>query len=302
MEGLVLFNKPRGLTSAQVTNYFKKLTQKRVGHGGALDPFAEGLLILGIGKDTKKLANFLKKSRKTYIGEIFLGATSDTYDLTGKITKKDGQIPKIGEIKKVLESFVGEIWQTPPSYSAVKIKGKPAYKLARKGEKPQIKPKKVKIYNLEILGYQKNILKIKTEVGSGVYIRSLANDLGEKLGCGGYLQSLLRIKINEFSINQALTFEDLEKNFLEFWAKIYGRVQGVGFRYFTRKTGEKLGIKGWVKNVADGTVEVLAQGEEKKLQEFLQFLKRGPILAQVKDLEIIFRKPAQNFPNFQISL
>lgn len=301
MEGLVLFNKPKGITSADVTNFFKKKTGKKVGHGGTLDPFAEGLLILGIGKYTKKLTKFLKGSRKTYIGEIFLGATSDTYDLTGKITKRKALVPTSQEIKETLKEFIGEISQAPPPFSAIKIKGVPAYKFARKGEKPEIKSRRVKIYDLEFLDLKDNVLKIKAEVGSGVYIRSLAADLGERLGCGGYLQRLLRTKIGEFELEKALSFADFESNFLEFWAKVYGRVQGVGFRYFTKRNVRKLGIKGWVKNVADGTVEVLAQGEEEKLQKLLEHLKQGPMLAQVKDLEIVFQKPKEIFDEFQVA-
>lgn len=301
MEGLVLFNKPKGITSAQVTNYFKKKTGKKVGHGGTLDPFAEGLLILGIGKYTKQLEKFLKGSKKTYVGEIFLGAISDTYDLTGKITKKGNKLPSIEEIKRTLKNFIGEIYQKPPPFSAIKIKGKPAYKLARNGEKFKIKPRKVKIYNLEFINLKENILKIKAEVGSGVYIRSLANDLGERLGCGGYLQSLIRTKIDDVNLEESLTFQDLESDFLEFWAKIYGFVQGVGFRHFTKRMAEKLGIKGWVKNIPDGTVEVLAQGKENQLQEFIKYLKKGPMLAEVEKLEIIFRKPLDNFDCFFVS-
>ncbi len=300
MEGIVLFNKPKNLTSTQIVNYFKKKTNKKVGHGGTLDPFAEGLLILGIGEHTKELSKFLKESRKTYISEIFLGATSDTYDIEGKITLTNQPLPSITEIEKILPEFVGEIYQKPPIFSALKIKGKRAYDLARKNKNIEIPPRKVVIYDLKILDYKENILKILAEVGSGVYIRSLANDIGEKLGCGGYLKSLIRIKINEFKIEEALTFEDLEKDFLELYAKVYGRVQGVGYRYFVKDNALDLNLTGCTRNLIDGSVEVLAQGREDNLQKLIQLLKKGPFLAKVEKLELIFRKPIVSYENFSI--
>ncbi len=300
MEGIVLFNKPKRFTSTQIVNYFKKKTNKKVGHGGTLDPFAEGLLILGIGDYTKELTKFLKESRKTYIGEIFLGAVSDTYDIDGKITFTNKSLPSITEIEKILPEFIGEIYQKPPIFSALKIKGKRAYDLARKNKDLEIPPRKAVIYDLKILDYKENILKILAEVGSGVYIRSLANDIGEKLGCGGYLKSLIRTKINEFNVNEALTFEDLEKDFLELYAKVYGRVQGVGYRYFVKNNALDLNLTGYTRNLIDGSVEVLAQGREDNLQKLIQFLKKGPFLAKVERLELIFRKPNIIYSNFQI--
>ena len=300
MEGIVLFNKPKGKTSNEIVEYFKKLTNKKVGHGGTLDPLAEGLLILGIGEYTKKLNKFLKESKKTYIAEIELGAFSDTFDAEGKIEKTNKEIPEIEIIEENLKSFIGEIEQRPPIYSALKIKGKPAYEYARKGRKIEIEPRKVFVYDLKIIEYQKPVLKILAEVGSGVYIRSLANDLGEKLGCGGYLKSLIRMKINEFSLENALDFEDIEKDYLEFLAKIYGRVQGVGFRFFVQRYAKELRIFGYAKNLVDGTVEVLAQGSEVDLQEMIKNIKIGPRLAKVERLEIVFRKPKEYFYDFKI--
>ncbi|MER3407138.1 MAG: tRNA pseudouridine(55) synthase TruB [Patescibacteria group bacterium] len=300
MEGIVLFNKPKGKTSNEIVEYFKKLTNKKVGHGGTLDPLAEGLLILGIGEYTKQLNKFLKESKKTYIAEIELGAFSDTFDAEGKIEKTNKEIPEIEIIEENLKSFIGEIEQRPPIYSALKIKGKPAYEYARKGRKIEVEPRKVFVYDLKIIEYQKPVLKILAEVGSGVYIRSLANDLGEKLGCGGYLKSLIRTKINEFSLEDALDFEDIEKDYLEFLAKIYGRVQGVGFRFFVQRYAKELRIFGYAKNLVDGTVEVLAQGREVDLQEMIKNIKIGPRLAKVERLEIVFRKPKEYFYDFKI--
>lgn len=300
MEGIILFNKPKGKTSAEITNYFKKLTKKKIGHGGTLDRLAEGLLIIGIGEGTKELTKFLKESSKTYIAEIVLGAVSDTYDADGKIVKTGKPISEISEIEKILKSFVGEIEQTPPPYSAIKIKGKRASDLMREGKSVELKARKVKIHNIHFLGFKENILKIETEVSSGTYIRSLVHDLGEKLGCGAYLNNLIRTKINEYTLEEALTFEDLEKDYIEFIAKIYGRVQGVGFRFFTEAWANKLKIFGYAQNLTDGTVKVLAQGKEKDLQVFIENLKQGPRLAKVEKIDIIFRKPLKYFYDFRI--
>jgi tRNA pseudouridine55 synthase len=304
MEGIVLFNKPKNYTSYQIVEFFKKRTKKKVGHGGTLDPLAEGLLILGIGEYTKELNKFLKESIKTYIAEIILGARSTTYDREGHLTRTEfgagqGNIES-DKIKEVVSSFIGEIEQLPPPFSAVKIKGKPAYLLARKGKKVELKPRKVKIYDIRILDYNWPVLKIETTVSSGTYIRSLANDIGEKLGCGGYLNDLKRTRINEFKVEEALTFEDIENNFLEFYAKVYGRVQGVGYRYFVKEKAQNLDIFGYVKNLEDGSVEVLAQGREENLQKLIEELKRGPFLARVDKLDIVFRKPINIFYNFRI--
>jgi tRNA pseudouridine55 synthase len=302
MEGAVLFNKPKYYTSYQIVEFFKKRTKKKVGHGGTLDPLAEGLLILGIGGYTKELNKFLKESIKTYIAEIVLGARSTTYDREGKITqtKADFTQTNADKIEKILNSFIGEIEQIPPPFSAVKIKGKPAYFLARKGKKVELKPRKVKIYDIKILNYNWPTLKIEVTSSSGTYIRSLANDIGEKLGCGGYLNDLKRTKINEFKVEQALTFEDIENNFLEFYAKVYGRVQGVGYRYFVKEKAQNLDLFGYVKNLEDGSVEVLAQGREENLQKLIEELKKGSFLARVDKLDIVFRKPLNIFYNFRI--
>ncbi len=347
MEGIILFNKPKNYTSYQIVEFFKKRTKKKVGHGGTLDPLAEGLLILGIGEYTKELNKFLKESIKTYIAEIILGARSTTYDREGRIYPNDNRInyPDIDRIKEVINSFIGEIEQIPPPFSAVKIKGRPAYLLARKGKKVELKPRKVKIYDIKILEitlnnanletkqhetfinnnqhksvldpYKSVVLRIEVTCSSGTYIRSLANDIGEKLGCGGYLNDLKRTRIiltqtyadftqtnadskNVFNIEQALTFEDMENNFLEFYAKVYGRVQGVGYRYFVKEKVKSLDIFGYVKNLEDGTVEVLAQGREENLQKLIEELKRGPFLARVDKLDIVFKKPIHRFNGFKI--
>jgi tRNA pseudouridine55 synthase len=300
MEGIILFNKPSGYTSYQIVEFFKRKTNKKVGHGGTLDPLAEGLLIIGVGEYTKELTKFLKNSIKEYICTIKLGYISNTYDKEGEIIKTNKEIPSFEKTKEILESFKGKILQRPPIYSAIKIKGVPLYKLAREGKKIDVKEREVEVYDLEVLSFQNDLLTLRIKVGSGFYVRSFANELGEKLGCGAYLEKLIRTKINNFNLEFALTFEDFEKDFLEFQAKIYGKVQGVGYRYFTEKIAKNLNILGYVKNLEDGTVEVVAQGKEEGLQKFIEQLKIGPFLAKVEKIDIIFKKPTDIYLYFEI--
>jgi tRNA pseudouridine55 synthase len=300
MEGIILFNKPSGYTSYQIVEFFKRKTNKKVGHGGTLDPLAEGLLIIGVGEYTKELTKFLKNSIKEYICTIKLGYISNTYDKEGEIIKTNKEIPSFKKTKEILESFKGKILQRPPIYSAIKIKGVPLYKLAREGKKIDVKEREVEVYDLEVLSFQNDLLTLRIKVSSGFYVRSFANELGEKLGCGAYLEKLIRTKINNFDLEFALTFEDFEKDFLEFQAKIYGKVQGVGYRYFTEKIAKNLNILGYVKNLEDGTVEVVAQGKEEDLQKFIEQLKIGPFLAKVEKIDIIFKKPKDIYLYFEI--
>jgi tRNA pseudouridine55 synthase len=217
--GFILINKPAGITSHDVVDKLREITGvKKIGHSGTLDPFATGLLILGIGREfTKKLSVFQKKD-KEYIATLRLGAESDTFDIEGKIVeKKVEKIPERKEIEEVLKNFLGEIEQIPPSFSAKKIKGKKLYELARKGIKIKAKPQKVKIYEISILEYKFPHLKIKVNCSSGTYIRSLANDIGKKLGCGAYVEELMRTKIGEFSIENAVELSKLTpKNWKSF--------------------------------------------------------------------------------------
>ena len=178
-----------------------------------MDPFAKGLLILGIGREaTRNLSNF-QKLDKEYVAKIKLGGVSDTYDKTGEIVLRENVKPPSKEnIEKIVSEFVGEISQTPPIFSAKKDKGKKLYQLARKGEKVEPKPTRVRIEYIEILRYERPYLEIKVKCSSGTYIRSLANDIGEKLGCGGYLEELYRTKIGKFSLREAVDLQQLNLN------------------------------------------------------------------------------------------
>jgi tRNA pseudouridine55 synthase len=213
-EGIYNIYKPKGVTTYKVVEYVKKQISKKckIGHGGSLDPFAEGVVVVAVGrKFTKQLTNILKNSNKEYIVEILLDKISDTYDITGNVSEVNiSHIPTIEEVKKVLSNFIGEIEQTPPVYSAVKFKGKRICDLVRFGkisyEKAQelLKPKKVKIYDIELIEYNFPKLVLKIFCSSGTYIRSLAKDIGEKLNCGGIVASLVRTKVDNYTIENAV--------------------------------------------------------------------------------------------------
>lgn len=205
MDGYLLIDKPAGWTSfdvvAKIRGQLKKETGKKVkaGHTGTLDPFATGLLIIVTGSYTKKASEFSKLD-KTYEAELTLGSVSSTGDTEGEITKKSDKKPTSAEINDVLSQFTGEIQQVPHKFSAIKIGGQRAYKLARAGEKVVLEPRKVTIHSVENVKYDYPTLKFTASVSSGTYIRSLAEDIGEKLGTGAYLCSLRRISVGQFDV------------------------------------------------------------------------------------------------------
>lgn len=205
-KNILLIDKEKRWTSFDVVARIRKITgEKRVGHTGTLDPFATGLLIVLVGKEATKRQIELMKMDKEYIAVLELGKTSTTGDPEGKIIKSKikKKEPKITEIKLVLSNFLGEIDQIPPAYSAIKIEGKKAYELARKGIEPKLKPRKVVIHSIEVLDYRWPFLRIKVRCGSGTYIRSLASDIGKALGVGAYLRDLRRTKIGKFDVKEA---------------------------------------------------------------------------------------------------
>lgn len=211
--------KPGGLTSHDIVNMIRHLTgEKRVGHGGTLDPFAQGVLVIGVGREsTRKLHQILKEADKEYIATLRLGQTSSTGDIEGKIkeTANDKKMASVTDkkIKETLTSFTGEIEQIPPAYSALKVKGVPAYKLARRGLRPVLPKRKVKIKELELIDYALPLIKIRAVVSSGTYLRSLAENIGEALGVGAYLQELTRTRVGRFKMEDSKTLERLEKEY-----------------------------------------------------------------------------------------
>lgn len=209
-KGIFAVYKPEGVSSFFVVRYLKKIYPgEKIGHGGTLDRMAEGVLVIGIGREsTRKLNQILKKSRKVYRAVIELGKTSTTDDREGSITKKVvRKKPTVSDVNKVLSLFLGKIKQKPPKYSAVKIKGERAYRLARAGISFTIKPREVTIYKIRLLKYHYPDIHLEVTVSSGTYIRSLARDIGRVLHTGAYLKTLLRTKVDGFSVQKALRID-----------------------------------------------------------------------------------------------
>ncbi len=214
----LLINKPPGITSHDVIYQLRKITgYKKIGHAGTLDPFAQGLLIIAIQRQSTKQLGQLLKLNKSYQATLQLGATSDTYDLTGQITKQKNQsIETLSQekIKKKLDNFIGPQLQKPPIYSAKKINGQRAYQLARQGKKIKLKPQKINIYQLTYQNFNisSQQLTIQVNCSSGTYIRSLAHDIGQALDCGAYLIKLIRTQIGPFSLSQAIELKKINQN------------------------------------------------------------------------------------------
>jgi len=215
----VLIDKPKGVTSHDVVDHVRAVTgERKVGHAGTLDPMATGLLILGVSREfTKKLGEITKKTRKTYVAEIFLGEERDTDDVEGKVIRQSKGInpPPETKVKLVLDSFQGKQEQLPPIYSAIKMGGKKAYELARKGKNPELKKRKINIYDIEFLKYSFPLLKIRVQVSAGTYIRALARDIGNKLKTHGYLYNLRRTDIGNISVTEAVKLDEFNKNYWE---------------------------------------------------------------------------------------
>jgi len=219
-DGIIIIDKPAGITSHDVVARVRRiLKMKRIGHTGTLDPFATGVMVILVGKATR-LAQFLDKDAKEYEAVVQFGFETDTGDLTGlRIAdcglriKENLQSLNFDGIERVLENFRGEVEQTPPMYSAKKIAGKKLYELARKGIEIERKPVKVTIYKLEILNLKPETwnLKLKVVCSAGTYIRTLAQDIGRKLGVGAHLAELKRTRAGKFEISKAVTLEELEK-------------------------------------------------------------------------------------------
>lgn len=204
--------KPKGRTSNDIVNEVKEITGiKKVGHAGTLDPLATGILVVGVGREATKKLKDIVKDEKEYLTTIRLGVESTTDDEEGGKTEiKPKKIPAEKEIKKVIAEFEGIISQVPPIFSAVKVKGREAYKLARKGQKVSLKPREVEIKKIEILDYKWPFLKLKAITGPGVYIRSIARDIGKKLKTGGYVYELERTRVGDFTKEKAVKVSELQ--------------------------------------------------------------------------------------------
>ncbi len=218
MQGILLVDKPKGWTSFDVVNYVRKIVATelgkkpkhvKVGHTGTLDPFATGLLVLLIGKEYTRRAGELSKQDKTYEVTMRFGAVSSTGDPEGEITEVDGKIPTREALEAATKRFIGEIQQVPPAYSAVKIDGQRAYKLARAGKEVVIEPRTVTIYSLEIVRYEYPEVQFTTSVSSGTYIRTLVEDIAKALHTGAYTTDLRRTQVGTYVIDDALLVKSL---------------------------------------------------------------------------------------------
>ena len=210
MFGFLNVYKPKGKTSHDVVAILRRVTKiKQIGHTGTLDPFAEGVLPICIGKATR-LIEYLNDD-KAYIGTVQLGKSTTTYDLEGETVDVSDKTSDLEEIENELKNFRGAIEQLPPIYSAIKVNGKKLYEYARKGEEVEIKPRSVNIGELKILNYDKEnrILELYIKCSKGTYIRSIAHDLGKNLGCFGHLIKLVRVKAGDFEVENSIKLEDL---------------------------------------------------------------------------------------------
>lgn len=214
-DGIILIDKPAGMSSFGVVARIRRVLSQqagkkvKVGHTGTLDPFATGLMILVVGKECKNAGQY-SKLNKVYEATIRLGQTSSTGDPEGELKDIDSRRPELAEIKQVLSQFQGEIKQRPPIFSAIKINGQRAYKLARGGQEIEIPEREVTVHSLELLDYSYPDVTIRTHVSSGTYIRSLAVDIGQVLGTGAYCRELRRTEINRWSLKEAKQLVDFD--------------------------------------------------------------------------------------------
>lgn len=212
--GILLVDKPTNMTSFGVVARVRRILSQqqgkkvKVGHTGTLDPFATGLMILVIGKECKNAGDYSKLD-KVYEATIILGKNSTTGDPEGKISDVSGVIPSEEDVKRSLNKFIGDITQKPPIYSAIKVNGQRAYKLAREGKIVEIPRRQIKIYTLDIVSYKYPELKIRTHVSSGTYIRTLAEDIGKDLKTGSYCVQLRRINVDKWNVEQAMQLSDI---------------------------------------------------------------------------------------------
>lgn len=216
MNGIIIVNKPKGCTSHDIVYKVKKLFNEKVGHTGTLDPMAEGVLPILIGKGTL-LSKYLINHDKKYIVKLQLGIKTDTADSEGKIIEEqqvDTELLNEKNIIKVLKSFIGKQEQIPPIYSAIKVNGKKLYEYARKGQEVELQPRQIEICDINLIKYSVEDKQIEFEVfcGKGTYIRSLCEDIAERFDTVGYMKNLKRIQVGDFKIDDSITVDDLEKN------------------------------------------------------------------------------------------
>ena len=210
---IINLNKPIGWTSFDVCKKVKKITkEKKVGHGGTLDPFASGVLVIGTGKDTKKL-QYISDEKKSYDATIFLGEVTNTLDIDGRVIQKR-KVPILDKkkITDVLDSFIGNYYQTPPMFSAKKVEGKKLYEYARKNIYVKRDPIMLKIFSISLNSFDEKNISFSVECSKGTYVRVLGKDISERLGTVGYLNSLTRTQVGEHTLNKSQSIENFENS------------------------------------------------------------------------------------------
>ena len=253
MDGILVIDKPQGLTSHDVVNSVRRITRTRkVGHAGTLDPFATGVLVLGFNQGTKALT-FMKGDEKEYYATLRLGVETDTLDRDGRIVAET-PCPDISyeEMERILVSFIGRQNQVPPKFAAIKKDGVPLYKLARKGIDVEVPPREIEIYGITLVNLSLPDVSFKVRCSSGTYIRSLARDIGAKIGCGGHLEALRRIQSGKFTIDKAIPLDRLKE-------------MGSGWSEAAVEVREALSLLDI--EVDQGKAEIIRMGKELLLEE-----------------------------------
>jgi len=213
INGILNIAKPAGMTSHDVVDRVRQMSgQRRVGHAGTLDPSATGVLVVCLGQ-ASRVAEYLVASDKVYRAQIRLGVSTDTHDAAGEVTATAEVNVREEEVREALAAFVGSIQQIPPMHSALKRKGTPLYKLARQGITVERESRSVEIHSIELLAWTRPVLTIRVKCSPGTYIRALARDLGQELGCGAHLQSLTRLASGHFTLEQAVSLDELAEAF-----------------------------------------------------------------------------------------
>ena len=209
MNGIVIVDKPQGWTSQDVTARLRRVyATRRIGHGGTLDPMATGVLPVFVGRATRGV-EFFEHAEKTYETVLLLGRTTDTQDVTGTVLAEKTVRLSPADIENVLPRFRGDILQVPPMYSALKVNGRKLYELARKGQEVERQPRPITVFELTNLGFDGTRLRLRVRCSKGTYIRTLCQDIGEALGCGGCMEALRRVRAGEYGIEDAVPLEKL---------------------------------------------------------------------------------------------
>lgn len=208
---ILVVDKPSGPTSHDVVNRIRKAAAlRKVGHSGTLDPLASGVLVLLLGPATR-LSEYLAGSDKVYRAVVRFGRVTDTYDAAGETVQESSESPSRAEVEAALPEFVGDQFQMPPAYSAVKVAGRKAYELARAGQKPELRPRSITVHSIELDNYTPPDLTLEIRCSGGTYVRSLAHELGQHTGTGAHLAELRRLEAGVFSLEQARSLKDLEE-------------------------------------------------------------------------------------------